>query len=161
MFTHRQNQLWQLTGLSPCTMGILVATWNTKLDVCWLPINDHSVECAFSLPNLNNQVMHKSQHILWPWSHKCHMKIMPIQDFLVHTGFLFNLTDISDIIITDNKKSLIIGTVNILLLLFFFLIFLFLKSYITTQVFYYLSLFFPLWMLYIIEFSIQLQYFKD
>lgn len=33
MFTHMQNQLWQLTEFSPCVMGILMVTWNTKLDV--------------------------------------------------------------------------------------------------------------------------------
>lgn len=33
MFTHMQNQLWQLTRLSPCVMGILMTTQNTKLDM--------------------------------------------------------------------------------------------------------------------------------
>lgn len=47
MLRRMKNQLWQLAEISPGTMGILLAEWNTKLDVCLMPVN-HNTKRIFS-----------------------------------------------------------------------------------------------------------------
>lgn len=131
-----QNQLWQLSGISPCAVGILMATWNTKLDVCLLPIN-YNTGCAFFVLNLNNQRMHKSQLFYDPGVIKVTYIRYPYVR-LVDTHWISNLTAINNRNITDHKRRLIISKVNYFSFYYYssflFLIFSLLKLYIQIQI---------------------------